>query len=69
MILINNYMSRRDTRMPWILPYVDRAKVSRKYRDTVKQINNCRLAGEWEFVKMLKRKLRRVWWGTKRYKK
>ena len=53
MILINNYMSRRDTRMPWILPYVDRAKVSRKYRDTVKQINNCRLAGEWEFVKML----------------
>jgi len=62
-------MARKDTRMPWILPYVDRTKVSKKYKDTVKQINNCRLTGDWECVKMLKRLLRRVWWGTKRYKK
>lgn len=59
---------RQDRRSPWILPFSQRHKVSRKYKDTEKQIKQCKLNKDWECVKRLKYLLRQAWWGIKRYK-
>lgn len=61
-------MTRKDNRVPWILPYRIRKSVSRKFRDTERRIKQCREAGDWNCVKRLKYILRNVWWGIKRYK-
>lgn len=60
---------RKDRRSPWILPWNQRHKVSKKYRETEKQIKQCQQDNDWRCVKRLKYILRNVWWGIKRYKK
>lgn len=62
-------MSRQDKRPSWILRYRDRPYVSKKYKDTEKQIDQCKHDGDWDCVKKLKRLLRNAWWGVRRYNK
>lgn len=59
---------RKDNRIPWILPYQKRKKVSRKYRDTEKRIKEAKSESRWSDVIRLKYILRNIWWGIKRYK-
>ena len=61
-------MTRQDRRPSWILPLSKRYKVSKKYKDTVKQIKECQLINNWRCVRRLKYLLRHAWWGIKRYK-
>lgn len=62
-------MSNRKDRKPWwILDFRQRPKLSRKFKKTEDQIEECKKAGDWECVKRLKSLLRRSWWGIKRYK-
>lgn len=53
--------------MPWVLPYENRKLFCRKVRNTERQINDHKLAGNWEDVARLQSKLRSSWWGYKRY--
>lgn len=61
-------MPRQDRSVPWILPWSKRRSVSKKFKDTEKEIKQCRLDGDWKRVKRLRYLLRNVWWGIKRYK-
>ena len=54
-------------RMPWVPPYENRKLFCRKVRNTERQINDHKSAGNWEDVARLQSKLRSSWWGYKRY--
>ncbi len=54
-------------RMPWVPRYEKRKDFSRKIRDTEKQVDQHKAAGNWEEVLKLQHKLRNAWWGYKRH--
>jgi len=60
-------MKKDLMRMPWVPPYENRKLFCRKVRDTERQINDHKSAGNWEDVARLQSKLRCSWWGYKRY--
>tara|TARA_Y100000114_G_scaffold94654_1_gene88010 strand:+ start:1558 stop:1746 length:189 start_codon:yes stop_codon:yes gene_type:complete len=59
---------RKDRPEPWKLPYSQRKKTSKKFRDTAKKIKALRLLQDWSQVTRLQRLMRMCWWGIKRYK-
>lgn len=59
---------RFDRKPSWVLSFRQRKLLSRKFKKTEEQIQECKDAGDWLCVKRLKSLLRRVWWGIKRYK-
>ena len=60
---------RQERREPWKLPYSQRSKTSKKFRDTEKKIKQPENDHEWYSAAKLKYLLRKCWWGIKRYKK
>lgn len=54
---------------PWIVPYENRKKFSRKVRDTEKEAQRLKEEGNWEAESHLRWVLRNTWWGYKRYMK
>lgn len=61
-------MSNKHQCCPWKLSDRQRKLTCRKYKETEKEIKQCKLDGNWLCVKKLRSLLRRVWWGLKRYK-
>ena len=59
---------RSDRRPPWLMPYEDRKKVSKKFKDTESKIREAKDKGDWHLAIRLKRLLMKAWWGIKRYK-
>ena len=53
---------------PWIVPYPNRRRFSRKVRDTEKQIQNLKDEDNWKVAGRLQWALRNAWWGYRRYK-
>ena len=59
---------RKDIKPWWILTFNQRKFLSRKFKKTQAEIQNCKDNGDWDCVMHLQSLLRRVWWGIKRYK-
>ncbi|NDG52718.1 MAG: hypothetical protein EBY39_06805 [Flavobacteriia bacterium] len=59
---------RKERREPWKLPYLKRTKVSKKFKETEKAAREAKSQGRWYDFAKIKLKLRKVWWGIKRYK-
>ena len=56
------------TRKPsWILSFRQRKLRCRKLKDAQQEVRRLESIGEWYKSIKLKSKLRRVWWGIKRY--
>lgn len=51
----------------WILNYRQRRLRCRKLKDAQNEVRRLQSMGEWFKAIKLKSKLRRVWWGIKRY--
>ena len=51
----------------WILSWRQRKLRCRKLRDAQNEVRRLESLGEWYKSIKLKSKLRRVWWGIKRY--
>lgn len=62
-------MKRQCRRVPWIVPYISRKKFSRKIKKTLQDITLAKNAGEWYKCIKMRSKLRRVWWGIKKFTK
>jgi hypothetical protein len=55
-------------REPWKLPYDKRKKVSKKFKNAEKEAQQAKQEGRWYDYSKIKLKLRKIWWGIKRYK-
>lgn len=53
---------------PYVVPYSNRKKFCRKVRETLKMTGEAKSEGDWYRAAYLKWKLRKSWWGYKRYK-
>tara|TARA_B000000557_G_scaffold257453_1_gene250781 strand:- start:6044 stop:6241 length:198 start_codon:yes stop_codon:yes gene_type:complete len=63
-----NFFKRTEKREPWKLSYNQRKKVSRKFKNTEEEALQAKQEGRWYDYAKIKLKLRKVWWGIKRYK-
>tara|TARA_B100000959_G_C14696124_1_gene506826 strand:- start:120 stop:302 length:183 start_codon:yes stop_codon:yes gene_type:complete len=53
---------------PYVVPYKNRKNFCRKIRDTEKEVQGLKDAGDWKEASHLQWVLRSAWWGYKRYK-
>ena len=58
---------RGDRKVPWILSYAQRKFTSRKFRKTEEDAKLAKDEGRWYDYAKIKLKLRKAWWGIKRY--
>lgn len=65
--MIIGYTMRPDKKPKFIFNFYQRKKFNRKTKNALLDIQSCKDKGDWNCVIRLQRRLRRVWWGLKKY--
>lgn len=65
--MIIGYTMRPDKKPKFIFNFDQRKKFNRKTKNALLDIQSCKDKGDWNCVIRLQRRLRRVWWGLKKY--